>query len=257
MTLSLGTPAMQIDTLLITFIAALLGSGVSTWTGFGAATILTPVLASFIELRQAVLVVAIYHGIHNLVKLVAFRKNIAGRIAGWFGSSAVVFSVLGGMLSAVAPVAALKIVLGGFLILDAVLGFLEKAGDQRKSPGFLHALVGGASSGFAAGIIGTGGAVRALFLHRFVPEKNEYVATAAVVGLIIDASRIPVYATQFPQTVTMGLLPITITAVAGGLIGLFLARSFLKDVTTERFRKFLFTALIAAGAMFILQGIGI
>lgn len=248
---------MDIGTLFITFFAALLGSGIATWIGFGAATILTPVLASVLELRQAVLVVAIYHGVHNLVKVVAFRRGVVGRLAGLFGSSAVLFSLLGGLLSAVVPVSALQIALGAFLIFDAATGFLQKPGDQRKSPGPFRALVGGAFSGFAAGIIGTGGAVRALFLHRFVPDKNTYVATSAVVAVIIDASRIPVYATQYPRAVTTDLLPITIAAVAAGFIGVFLARAFLRDVTTERFRKVLFVALIAAGVLFIAQGLGI
>jgi len=50
---------MKVIHLILGFLAALIGSAVATGTGFGAATILTPVLAFFIDLRQAICVVAI------------------------------------------------------------------------------------------------------------------------------------------------------------------------------------------------------
>jgi uncharacterized membrane protein YfcA len=246
---------MNSETLIIVFAAAVAGSAIATWTGFGAATILTPVLGSFMEIRQAILIVAIYHGIHNLVKMITFRKGIAGRVALLFGFGAVTFSLLGSMMSSLAPVSTLKLVLGGFLIFDAVLTFKGRTSRQASSPGVGRALAGGAFSGFTAGIIGTGGAVRALFLHHYVSGKDQYISTSALVALMIDASRIPVYVTQYPATTTSSILPIVMTAVTAGFLGIFAARAFLRNVSTERFQSVLLIALVLAGISFIVQGV--
>ena len=247
---------MDTVNLLIAFMAALAGSVLATWTGFGAATILTPVLAAFIDTRQAIFVVAIYHGMHNIVKTVTFRKAIVARTALLFGAGAVVFSPIGGVLSSIAPTSVLKILLGLFLIFDAAIGFLERRSNpQETAPGAVHALIGGAFSGFAAGVIGTGGAVRALFLHRFLRGKEDYVATAAVIALAIDATRIPVYVALYPTSSMASLAPLTIVIVAAGFVGVFAARSFLQRVSIERFRKVLFVMLTAAGVLFVVQGL--
>jgi uncharacterized membrane protein YfcA len=247
---------MDHTVLLIAFITALFGSALATWTGFGAATILTPVLVLFIDTRQAIFIVAIYHGIHNIMKTVTFRRAIVPRIALLFGLGAVAFAPIGGFLSSVVPVSALKVLLGVFLILDAVAGVFERTPEkQKREPSRIYALTGGAFSGFAAGVIGTGGAVRALFLHRFLPGKEDYVATAAVIAFVIDATRIPIYAALYPVSAMTILLPLTVTTVVAGLMGVFAARAFLKHVSTERFRKVLLLALITAGISFVVQGL--
>ena len=240
--------------LVISFAAALLGSAIATWTGFGAATILTAVLAAFIEVRQTILVVAIFHAINNVMKTARFFRAINWNIALLFGSTAIVFSIAGGLLSTVAPVEFLKIVLGLFVITDASAGFLKKSG-AMKPPERSKALVGGALSGFAAGIIGTGGAMRAIFLQRFVREKEAYIATSAVIALCIDISRIPVYVTQYPAGVTQGILPLLAATVLAGLTGILIAQHFLKYVSTDRFTKLILAALVIAGISLVVQGL--
>ena len=53
--------------------------------------------------------------------------------------------------------------------------------------------LGGALSGLLAGIIGVGGAVRSMFLISFGMPKEVYIATSALIALVIDCVRIPVY----------------------------------------------------------------
>jgi uncharacterized membrane protein YfcA len=205
--------------LAISFLAALTGSAIATWTGFGAATILTPVLASFVELRQAILVVSIFHAIHSAIKISTFRRGIDWHVALLFGPGAIICSIVGGLFSSVAPVAVLQTVLGAFLVFDGVAGLLGRSEDEWKTQNRAKAVLGGALSGLVAGIIGTGGAMRALFLHHFLREKTAYIATSAVIGLLIDASRIPVYLTQYPETATSGMLPLILMSVSGAFVG--------------------------------------
>jgi hypothetical protein len=54
-------------------------------------------------------------------------------------------------------------------------------------------MVGGGVSGFLAGLIGTGGALRGAFLTGFKLPEAVYIATAASIALAVDFTRIPIY----------------------------------------------------------------
>jgi uncharacterized membrane protein YfcA len=57
-------------------------------------------------------------------------------------------------------------------------------------------ITGGGISGLITGLLGTGGVLRATFLTGFNLEKAKYIATAAVIALATDATRIPSYLSQ-------------------------------------------------------------
>lgn len=240
--------------LAVSFAAAFLAAGVSTWTGFGSATILTPVLASFLDLRSTILVVAVFHGLANALKTVTFRDAVAWRVVLLFGPAAVVFSVLGGLLSAVAPVSALKVALGILLVFDASTGLAGAGGAKPWRAGAVHAGLGGAASGLAAGVIGTGGAVRAFFLHHFIGGKAPYVATSAAIATLIDASRVPVYLSLYDEVDIRAVWPLMLVTAAAGFAGVYLARALLPRIRVERFRKVVLASLLLAGAWFLVDG---
>jgi uncharacterized membrane protein YfcA len=243
-------------TLAVSFLVAAIAAGIATWTGFGSATILTPVLASFLDLRAAILVVAIFHGLNNAFKVAGFFPDITWRVCLIFAPAAIACSVLGGLLSAVTPSHHLKVVLGLFLAVDASSGLIKKAGKRKWRTGVIHATLGGACSGFAAGIIGTGGAVRAFFLHHFLTEKKAYVGTSAAIAFLIDASRVPVYLTQYDDVNVTALMPLIAATVAAAFGGVFLAKSLLSKADTDQFAKLIQVSLFVAGAWFIVDGLG-
>ena len=166
------------------------------------------------------------------------------------------FSIIGGLLSSVAPVELLKVLLGGFLLFDAAAGFVEKPESKVTTPNRSKAILGGTLSGVAGGIIGTGGAMRAIFLHHFLRDKTAYIATSAVIGLCIDASRIPVYVTQYPAAATSGILPLVVVTVSASLVGVLVAQHFLKYISTRQFRRAVLVTLVFAGVSLIVQGLG-
>jgi uncharacterized membrane protein YfcA len=147
-------------------------------------------------------------------------------------------------------------VLGGFLVFDATAGFVEKSERRVTSPNRSKAILGGTLCGIAAGIIGTGGAIRAIFLHHFLRDKTAYIATSAVIGLCIDASRIPVYVTLYPAAATRGILPLIVATVSASLVGVLVAQHFLKYISTRQFQRVVLVTLIVAGVALIVQGLG-
>ena len=82
-------------------------------------------------------------------------------------------------------------------------------------------ITGGSISGFITGIVGTGGALRAMFLTGFNLEKTKYVATAAVIALAMGSTRITSYLYQgflLPQYYYY--IPLFFaTAIGGSFIG--------------------------------------
>ena len=242
-------------TLAVSFLVAALAAAIATWTGFGSATILTPVLASFLDLRATILVVAIFHGLNNAFKVVGFWHDITWRVCLLFAPAAIAFSVMGGLLSSVTPSYFLKVVLGSFLVFDAISGLIKRERRRERRTGVMHATLGGACSGFAAGIIGTGGAVRAFFLHRFLTEKQAYVGTSAAIAFLIDASRIPVYLTLFDDVDIPAVMPLIVVTVAAAFGGVVVAKALLRSINTKQFGKVILGSLFVAGAWFIVDGI--
>jgi hypothetical protein len=240
--------------LAISSVVALGAAGISTWTGFGSATVLTPILAVFLDLRPTILVVAVFHGLANAMKAIAFRREIDWRVCLMFGPTAILFAVAGGLLSTSLSVPLLHIVLGALLVFDAVSG-LTGSGVRfwSRTPG--TAALGGACSGLAAGVIGTGGAVRTLFLHHFVAGKERYVATSAAIAFLVDASRVPVYVTQYKDVDLWGVLPLMICTVVAGFAGVMLARRFLDRIEVDQFRRILLISLCLSGVWFLVEGV--
>ena len=115
-------------------------------------------------------------------------------------------------------------------------------------------VAGGSLSGFLAGLIGTGGALRASFLTGLNLEKFTYIATAASIALVTDATRIPVYISQgFLAEQYYWYIPILIViAVLGSYIG----KKIVTRIDNTLFRKIVSIGIILASLKFVFDGIG-
>ena len=107
-------------------------------------------------------------------------------------------------------------------------------------------MLGGSFSGFLAGLIGLGGAIRSTFLIAFNLPKEIYVATSAMVAFVIDLTRIPTYLfTGVIQDKSYYiLLPfMVLTAYLGVRIGKYL----LGRINQAIFKKIVVIALFLVG----------
>lgn len=114
-------------------------------------------------------------------------------------------------------------------------------------------ILGGGISGFITGLIGTGGALRAAFLTGLKIEKEKYIATAAVIALGTDATRIPSYlANGFLDEQYYYFIPILFgVALAGSFVG----RKIVGRIDQAKFKKFVLIAVILTSIKFIVDGI--
>jgi uncharacterized membrane protein YfcA len=227
----------------IAFAAEIIG----TLAGFGSSMILLPVAIVFFDFKTALVLVAFMHLFGNFGRLAFFRHGISWRMLLYFGATGMAFAVLGALLVASLDQAALQALLGVFLIAYGVFTLLKPT--FRLQTTGTNLIVGGAASGFLAGLIGTGGALRSAFLTAFGINKQKYIATAAAIGLIVDGTRIPVYIRDgLLKDDFYWMLPILfVLAIAGSYVGRYL----VDKIPQRLFRTIVLACLVLAGAKFI------
>jgi hypothetical protein len=232
------------------FLSAFISEIVGTMAGFGSSTIFLPIALFFVDFKTAIILVAIFHISGNISRITFFKHGLNWKILATFGIPSVLLTLLGAHLIDIIPQDVLKLILGIFLISFSAFSLINS---RITIPANQKTLVaGGALSGFFAGLIGTGGALRASFLTGFNLEKFTYIATAASIALVTDATRIPVYITQgFLDEHFYYYIPILIgLAVAGSYLG----RKIVSRINQDLFRKIVLIAIILVSIKFVLDG---
>ena len=237
----------------IIFLIASFGSVIiGTVAGFGSSTVLLPIALFFIDFKTAIILVAILHISGNISKVTIFKQGLNWRILAIFGIPSILLALLGANLIDIIPQDIMKLILGIFLIAFSVTTFLKPS---VKIPASKKNLVaGGSLSGFLAGLIGTGGALRASFLTGLNLEKFTYIATAASIALVTDATRIPVYISQgfLPEQYYWYIPILIVIAISGSYIG----KKIVTRIDNTLFRKIVSIGIILASIKFVVDGIG-
>jgi uncharacterized protein len=224
---------------------------VGTMAGFGSSTIYLPLASYFLDFKTALVLVAIFHFFGNISRIAFFRHGLDKKVLLLFGIPSFVLSLLGATLVGNLSQTLLKFMLGIFLIVISATFLLRpKLAFPANAKSFV---LGGGISGFIVGLIGTGGALRAAFLTGLKMEKEKYIATAAVIALGTDATRIPSYISAgFLPEQYHYFVPILFgTAVAGSYVG----RKIVNRIDQDKFKKMVLIAIILASIKFIADGI--
>jgi len=173
------------------FIIAFVAAAVASVAGFGTATMTIPFLSWIIGFKQAIIIIAFFHGFSNLFKLIQLRQAVNIRLMLWYGIPTVITAIVGAYLLEVVAPKAIGLGIGIFLILFAIYTFINPS---RTLPEREYVLVtGGLLSGFTAGLIGLGGAIRGAFLISTKIKKETYIATSASIALFTDIARCTTY----------------------------------------------------------------
>lgn len=229
------------------FLAAFSSEAIGAIAGFGSSTVFLPLALLFFDFRTALVLVAFFHIVGNIGRISFFKKGLDKELLIKFGIPSIVLALVGALLVPYIPQSTLKGILGVFLIAYATYS-LRKENFRIKASN-TSAIVGGCLSGFLAGLIGTGGALRGAFLTGFGLPKEKYIATAAGMALAVDLTRIPVYLSQgFLDNKYYWYLPVLfILAFAGSFTG----RQIVTIIPQKQFRKFVLIAILLIGIKFI------
>ena len=258
---------------LIIGVVAFLASGLTFYSGFGLGTVLLPAFAVFFPAPVAVAATGVVHLLNGLFKgallwrqadwsvvlrfgLPAIPAAIAGAwLLGRLGAGSVLFSwsVAGrdfGPTPAALVVGAVMIGLG---LLELQPWFQRLAAPPSAAP------AGGLATGFLGGLTGQQGALRSMFLLRFGLDPARFIATGVMIAVLIDLSRLPVYA------LTVGSAAGAFGARQGLLVGWAVLCAFagawgavrwLKKVTIGLVRGVVAAAMLAIGAALMAGLIG-
>lgn len=232
---------MEIILILIVVVVA---STVGTLTGFGLSTVMVPILAMFYPLPQTLLFVGVVHWFGDLWKLVLFREGICWKLILSFGIPGIAATLLGASLVFSIPGAILSRILGVFLIGYVV--FLAARSTFQVRQNTAMGIIGGALSGFFAGIFGMGGAIRGMFLSAFDLPKAVYLATAGAIAIAVDTSRLAEYirqGTRLEPRLFWGML----LFVPASFFGARVAKGFVNRIPQEHFRKIIAAFLLVLG----------
>ncbi|GAB4315024.1 MAG: sulfite exporter TauE/SafE family protein [Methanobacteriaceae archaeon] len=229
------------------FMAAFLAEIMGTMAGFGSSTIFLPLALFFVDLPTALILVAFFHVFGNLSRVTFFRQSINIKLILLFGVPSVILTVIGAYLVPFISQEILKFILGISLII------LSLFKPDLKFPATVNvSILGGSISGFLAGLIGTGGALRGAFLMSFNLKKSQYIATAAIIALAVDLTRIPIYFSEgFLEPNFYFFLPILfLISVAGSYIG----KKIVNKIPQKYFKKFVLNIIILISLKFIYDG---
>ncbi|WP_242082565.1 sulfite exporter TauE/SafE family protein [Aestuariivivens sediminis] len=234
----------------LTFILlALIAEIIGTVGGFGSSVFFVPLGNFYFDFYSVLGLTAIFHLSSNLSKIVLFKKGLNKKLLLTIGLPSVVFVILGGFLSKVFKSDFLEMILGVFLVGFSLLFLINSK--IVFLPNMRNAIVGGSFSGFSAGLLGTGGAIRGLTMASFNLEKSVFIATSAFIDFLIDLSRTVVYYNNgYIHNHDLKYIPYLFVI---GLVGSFLGKKILTFIPQGKFRKLSLVFILIIGAITIVK----
>lgn len=227
----------------------LIASTVGTITGFGTSTIMVPVLLFFMPVHEAILLAAIVHWFQNIWRLILFKQGFQAKIILDFAIAGAIAAYLGAKVTLVLPSDLVVKVIAFFLIAYVV--FLWFNPHFKFIYKRYLAVLGGASSGFIAGMFGVGGALRAAMLSAFELPKMTFLHSSAAIALIVDSSRLLTYfggGINLEKHIFQSLLAF----IALAYLGTYIGKEIVNKISQEKFRMIICIFLLLASLRLIL-----
>jgi uncharacterized membrane protein YfcA len=235
------------------FATALVAAAIAAVAGFGIGSLLTPAFSLVVDTRLAVAAVSVPHAIGTIVRFWGLRRHVDVSVLWRFGIASAIGGLAGALLHNRAGGPWLTVIFGALLLFVAAS---ELSGLSRRMR--FHgtvALVAGVASGVFGGLVGNQGGIRSAALLGFDLDKRAFVATATAAGLIVDATRLPVYIAGQSHDLAR-LWPAIAVATAGVVLGTLFGGRILVRLPDRLFRPAIAVLLGLLGAAELLRALG-
>jgi len=255
---------------LIVAITAFAAAGLTMYSGFGLGTMLLPVFALFFPVEVAVVATAMVHGANNVFKVSLLGRHADREVVLKFGLPAIAAAVLGALALAgvaqsnssitvvvfdetVSETTPVKLIIGlammGFALFELLPRFRSLEFNRRYLP------LGGVLSGFFGGFSGHQGALRSAFLAKAGLSTERFVSSNAVIGLLVDLTRMSVYVLLFTAAgghlSDFGGWPLVMTGAISAFCGVMLGKRFLHKVRMTSIQTLVGILLFGVGLALI------
>ncbi|MEZ2415315.1 sulfite exporter TauE/SafE family protein [Muriicola sp. E247] len=232
---------MKINTLFL--FLALLAEILGTIGGFGSSVFFVPLGNFYFDFYSVLGLTAIFHLSSNLSKIFLFKKGLNRSLILYLGIPSVLFVVFGGILSNFLKTFFLELLLGIFLIGLSLLFLIKK--ELIIAPTKKNSILGGAISGFSAGLLGTGGAIRGLTMAAFNMEKSVFIATSAFIDFMIDFTRTLVYYKNgYIHNHDLKYVPFLLLI---GILGTYIGKRILVYIPQSKFKRLSLILILLIG----------
>ncbi len=257
---------MELLNFLTVGLAAFFAAGLTMYSGFGLGTLMLPVFALFFPVEMAVVATALVHGANNVFKVSLLGRHADRDVVLKFGLAAIVAAIFGALTlgwlarlgasmnlavneTVVSEVTPVKLLIGflmiGFALFELLPRFRNLEFDRRYLP------IGGLLSGFFGGLSGHQGALRSAFLAKSGLSTEGFVGSNAVIGFLVDLTRISVYVALFAAAggnlADFGGWPLVITGSLAAFGGVLTGKRFLRKVTMKSVQTLVGVLLFGVG----------
>lgn len=230
-------------------ILSLFSEILGTIGGFGSSVFFVPIAGFYLDFHSVLGITAIFHLSSNISKIALFRKGIDKQLLINFGVPAVLFVIFGAWLSNKFDSKVLEFSLSIFLIVLSVLFLLFR--NWVVKPTKTNSLLGGGISGFVAGLVGTGGAIRGMTLAAFNMEKDAFIATSALIDFAIDLSRSGVYVYNgYVHKNDLYLIPFLFGV---GFLGTYIGKKVLNYIPQQTFKTIVLFMILVIGCASLIK----
>lgn len=234
----------------IVIVSALAASFVAAIAGFGGSVIMLPVLVWTVGITDAIPVLTVAQLIGNLTRVVLNRCEIKWPVVWRFALGAVPSAIIGGIIFATAPAAALVRGLGVFLILMVL--YRHTPWGKNIKMGLRGFVPLGAASGILSAVMGTVGPLAAPFFLAFGLVKGAYIGTEALTAVVMHVTKLGVYGSYALIGVRSLLIGLGIGAIM--ILGTFLGKRILNRIPEPVFPFIIEVTLLVSGIIFLVRG---
>lgn len=233
----------------IFYVLALIAEILGTLSGFGSSILFVPLASYFFDVKYVLGITAMFHVFSNLSKIYLFHEHMDKNILIKLGIPAILFVILGAILSKYIPTFYLEIALCIVLALVAIflLIYSEKGLDLTDR----NLITSGVFSGFFAGVIGSGGAIRGLALTSLQVDKSILISTSAFIDLGVDLSRTVVY--FFNGFISKESLYILPGLILVAIIGSYIGKKLLVHLSQDNFRKLVLVIIVCTSILQLIK----
>ncbi|MCC6601220.1 MAG: sulfite exporter TauE/SafE family protein [Crocinitomicaceae bacterium] len=231
------------------FVFAVVCEIIGTLGGFGSSVIFVPVAGFFFPRPLVLSLTSILHIFSNISKIALFWKHINLRLLLLYGIPSLLFTIGGALLADQADDRAANTLLGIFLVLFSLFFLLFPSiilPDNKT-----NAITSGSIAGFAAGFLGTGGAIRGVSLAAFNLQKDIFVGTSAAIDFGVDLSRFIIYTEQGFMANADWIYVLSLFAASW--IGTWLGKKLLNKLSQDTFKKTVLTLILLTGIVLLIR----
>lgn len=239
---------------IVIILAGLAAGTLGGLIGFGATTIVMPLLVFAIGPKAAVPVMAIAAVMGNFARVVVWRNEIAWRAVAAFALPSAVAAWLGVRTMLALDPQWLEACLGAFFVLMIpIRRWMTSANIRVSLPGLA---IAGTVVGYLTGIVANTGPINTPFFLAHGLTKGAFVGTEAMASLAMFTSKSAAFAAFSALSSSIVLYGVVVGATL--MLGARLAKGLMHRLDADKFNWLMDALLLVAGlAMLFGSGLAI